>query len=196
MCALAWMHLAACTSFSTSRSDVTSTEIRIRKLEYNLSKLLAHRDKIATETGEKLEAKRKQEQEDAAFFKSIADTNDGLIKIEAARAARSVPTAVRGCERIARIARFELLRDSLAVSPPVRRSAHFGYHHYTFIAVRAKYLLLLVRSVWLCTVFRVFLWHEIVDGTAARRLLALVSSLPRVCMCVVVVVVDQEAAAR
>ena len=108
MCALAWMHVAACTSFSTSRSDVTSTEIRIRKLEYNLSKLLAHRDKIATETGEKLEAKRKQEQEDAAFFKSIADTNDGLIKIEAARAARSVPTAVRGCERIARIARFEL----------------------------------------------------------------------------------------
>ncbi len=74
--------------FSTSRSDVTSTEIRIRKLEYNLSKLLAYRVKTKAEGDEREVAKKKQAAEDAAFFQSIADTNDGMIKIQAARAAR------------------------------------------------------------------------------------------------------------
>ena len=63
--------------FSTNRADVTSIEIRIRKLEYNLSKLIAFKQKKAAEAEAALKRKAEAAARAAAEFARVADTNDG-----------------------------------------------------------------------------------------------------------------------
>ncbi len=79
--------VSAC-RFSTSIPDITSTEIRIRKLEYNLSKLLAHKAAVRADKEAKEKARRDKQAADAAEFARISSSNDGQLRIKAARDAK------------------------------------------------------------------------------------------------------------